>query len=149
MTTTAPPPMPVPSPGELPGEFVYDAALPNCPARQLLDQIGTRWSNLMLIAMTDGPRRYTELLRFVPGASRKMVTQTLRMLERNGMVERTITPTVPVRVDYALTGLGRSLLPLVWAVKVWAESHMDTVASAREDYDARETPPVSELNRRG
>lgn len=149
VTTTDPAPMPVPTPAELPGEFVYDASLPRCPARQLLDQIGTRWANLMLIAMSDGARRYTELLRFVPDASRKMVTQTLRMLERNGMVIRTITPTVPVRVDYALTALGRSLLPLVWSVKVWAESNMDAVAAAREDYDAQEAPPVSELNRRG
>lgn len=149
--------VPVPHPADLPGEFVYDAARPHCPARELLDQISTKWANLTLIALAPGPRRYSQITRFMPGASKKMITQTLRMLERNGMVTRSITPAVPVRVDYELTALGRSLLPLVWAIKVWSESNMDEVAAARSEYDAQdaERPAVHQLtqayvaNRRG
>ena len=149
--------VPVPHPADLPGEFVYDASRPHCPARELLDQISTKWANLSLIALAAGPRRYSDITRFMPGASKKMITQTLRMLERNGMVTRTITPAVPVRVDYELTALGRSLLPLVWAIKVWSESNMDEVAAARGAYDAEnaERPAVHQLtqayvaNRRG
>lgn len=141
--------MTTPAPGAVPGEFVYDAANPFCPAGGLLEQIGARWANLTVIALADGPKRHTDLRRLVPGVSQKMLTQTVRTLERNGMVTRTITPTVPVRVDYELTALGRSLLPLLWSIKKWVEANMAEVEVERERYDERDpVPPVAVLNRR-
>ena len=104
----------------------YDAYLARCPSRQLLDRS----------ALAGGPLRYGELGRIIAGVSPKMLTQTLRGLERDGLVERRITPTVPVRVDYELTELGRSLLPVMKAIKSWAEQHMDLVNAARDEYDA-------------
>ncbi|GLZ80866.1 transcriptional regulator [Actinorhabdospora filicis] len=141
--------MTFPVPGPTPGEFTYDGATPFCPVSGLLDQIRSRWANLSLLALAAGPRRHAELRRLVPGVSQKMLTQALRMLERNGMVRRTITPTVPVRVDYALTDLGRSVLPLLWSIKKWSEANMAEMESERERYDEREpVPPVAVLNRR-
>lgn len=80
--------------------------------------------------------RYSDIGRKIAGVSPKMLTQTLRTLERDGIVSRTVTPSVPVRVDYALTPLGRSLAGLLTAVKQWAETHFDEVQEAREQYDA-------------
>lgn len=141
--------MTFPQPAPVPGEFVYDAANPLCPAGGLLDQIGSRWANLTVIAMADGPKRHADLRRLVPGVSQKMLTQTVRTLERNGMVRRTITPTVPVRVDYELTDLGRSILPILWSIKKWVEANIAEVETERERYDEREpVPPVAVLNRR-
>jgi len=117
----------------------YDAYLAECPARQLLDRISDKWVTLVLNALADGPRRYAELGRKVAGVSQKMLTQTLRGLERDGLVTRTVTPSVPVRVDYALTPLGVSLLPVVRAIKEWADTHIEEVASARERYDGGAT----------
>jgi DNA-binding HxlR family transcriptional regulator len=111
----------------------YNAYLAECPARQLLDTISSKWVSLILTALTDGPRRYSDLSRIIAGVSQKMLTQTLRTLERDGMVSRTVTPSVPVRVDYELTPLGRSLLPVMSAVKEWAETHLDEVLAARAE----------------
>ncbi|GGK60248.1 transcriptional regulator [Planomonospora parontospora subsp. parontospora] len=115
----------------------YDAYLAACPARQLLDTISDKWVSLLLNALADGPKRYSDLSRIVAGVSQKMLTQTLRSMERDGLVTRTVTPAVPVRVDYELTGLGRDLQPLMRAIKSWAESHIEQVHEARADYDAR------------
>ncbi|GHF88977.1 winged helix-turn-helix transcriptional regulator [Streptomyces filamentosus] len=115
----------------------YDAYLAECPARRLLDRISDKWVTLVLNALADGPRRYGELSRKVAGVSQKMLTRTLRSLERDGLVSRAVTPSVPVRVDYALTPLGESLLPVVAAVKAWADDHMGEVAAAREAYDGQ------------
>jgi DNA-binding HxlR family transcriptional regulator len=81
--------------------------------------------------------RYSELSRRLAGVSQKMLTQTLRSLERDGLVTREVTPSVPVRVDYQLTDLGRSLLPVMHAVHLWAEQHMDQVIVARAEFDAQ------------
>ncbi|WP_018543865.1 winged helix-turn-helix transcriptional regulator [Streptomyces sp. LaPpAH-108] len=116
----------------------YDAYLAECPARQLLDRIADKWVSLTVTALADGPKRYSDLHRRLAGVSQKMLTQTLRHLERDGLVTRTVTPAVPVRVDYALTPLGRSLLPVMRAIKGWAEDHMAEVREARADYDARD-----------
>src|SRR5919205_230869 len=89
----------------------YNAYLATCPARQLLDTISDKWVTLVLTALGDGPLRYSELARMVAGVSQKMLTQTLRGLERDGLVTREVTASVPVRVDYALTPLGASLMP--------------------------------------
>lgn len=115
----------------------YDAFLAACPARQLLDRIGDKWVSLLMAALSDGPMRYAELGRKVAGISEKMLTQTLRGLERDGLVTRTITPSVPVRVDYALTPLGESLGTVVRELKHWADTHMDAIAAARDAFDTR------------
>jgi DNA-binding HxlR family transcriptional regulator len=113
----------------------YDAFLANCPTRKLLDRISDKWVSLVLAALADGPHRYNELARRIAGVSQKMLTQTLRTLERDGIVSRAVTPAVPVRVDYDLTPLGRTLLPVMWEIKLWAESHIEAVESACGDYD--------------
>jgi DNA-binding HxlR family transcriptional regulator len=115
----------------------YDAFLKNCPTNQLLDRISDKWVSLIVSALADagGPMRYSGLGRRIAGVSPKMLTQTLRSLERDGIVSRTITPSVPVRVDYELTPLGVNLSRLLTAVKDWAEHHIEEVAEARERYD--------------
>ncbi|HLV74510.1 HxlR family transcriptional regulator [Actinomadura hallensis] len=128
----------------------YDAFLANCPSRQLLDRISDKWVALVLAALGgDGPHpggecdgepramRYSELSRRLAGVSQKMLTQTLRSLERDGLVTRTVTPTVPVSVTYELTELGISLHRAIRGIKLWAEAHMDEVLANRAEYDAR------------
>ena len=128
----------------------YDAFLAGCPSRQLLDRISDKWVALILAALgSDGPRpgtdcvgeprpmRYSELSRRLAGVSQKMLTQTLRSLERDGLITRTVTPTVPVTVTYQLTDLGLSLQRVMRGIKEWAETHMDEVLANREDYDTR------------
>jgi DNA-binding HxlR family transcriptional regulator len=114
----------------------YDAYMATCPARQLLDALADKWVTLVLSALADGPKRYSELARRIAGVSQKMLTQTLRGLERDGIVTRTVTPSVPVRVDYELTPLGRSLMPVVRSIKDWAEANIEAVHAARDAYDA-------------
>ncbi|MBB5918278.1 DNA-binding HxlR family transcriptional regulator [Nocardia transvalensis] len=128
----------------------YDAFLAGCPSRQLLDRISDKWVALILAALgSDGPNpgapctgepramRYSELSRQLAGVSQKMLTQTLRSLERDGLITRTVTPTVPVTVTYELTALGLSLHHVVAGIKAWAEAHMDEVFTHREEYDSR------------
>jgi DNA-binding HxlR family transcriptional regulator len=120
-------------------KVAYDAFLAECPSRQLLDRISDKWVALVLAALgEDGPLRYSELARRLAGVSQKMLTQTLRSLERDGLLTRTVTPTVPVTVTYELTDLGLSLQQLMHGLKDWAESHMGEVLANRSQYDARE-----------
>lgn len=116
---------------------VYDAFMAECPTRQLLETLSDKWMGLVLCALGEGPKRHGELARRIAGVSQKMLTQTLRTLERDGLVTRTVTPTVPVRVDYELTSLGRNLRPVMVAVKRWAETHMDEVNAARREYNMK------------
>jgi DNA-binding HxlR family transcriptional regulator len=113
----------------------YDAYIASCPTRQLLERISDKWVTLVLAALAGGPQRYSDLSRRIAGVSQKMLTQTLRSLERDGLVSRAVTPSVPVRVDYALTPLGATLMPLLAHIKEWAEQHMDEVAAARAGYE--------------
>ncbi|MGW0769719.1 winged helix-turn-helix transcriptional regulator [Streptomyces sp. NPDC002676] len=113
----------------------YDAFLRACPTNQLLGRLSDKWVSLVVAALAPAPRRYSDLSRKIAGVSPKMLTQTLRTLERDGIITRTVTPSVPVRVDYALTPLGSSLAALLSAVKNWAETHFEEVRSARERYD--------------
>lgn len=113
----------------------YNANLEECPGHQLLAALSDKWVTLVISALAYGPLRYNELGRIVAGASQKMLTQTVRRLERDGLIERTVTPSVPIRVDYALTPLGKELLPLQRAIKSWAEEHIAEVHAAREAYD--------------
>jgi DNA-binding HxlR family transcriptional regulator len=117
----------------------YNANLAACPGHDLLAALSDKWLTLVVSALADGPLRYGELSRTVAGASQKMLTQTLRKLERDGLVARTVTTAVPVRVSYELTGLGHELLPLQRAIKSWAESHIDQVHRARSAFDADAT----------
>ena len=118
-------------------EHPFDAFDARCPSRRLLDTIGDKWASLVIVALgVNGSLRYSELSNRIAGVSQKMLTQTLRNLERDGLVSRTATPSVPARVDYELTELGRSLLPVMRSVKDWAEAHMDQVHTARHTYDS-------------
>jgi DNA-binding HxlR family transcriptional regulator len=119
----------------------YDAYLAICPSRKLLDRISDKWVALILCALGGAgeprPMRYSELGRLLAGVSQKMLTQTLRSLERDGLITRTVTPTVPVTVCYELTDLGLSLYQLMGGLKAWAETNMDGVLANRVSYDAR------------
>jgi DNA-binding HxlR family transcriptional regulator len=127
----------------------YDAFLAGCPSRQLLDRISNKWVVLILCALggdasgqpgaSPAPKamRYSELARLLAGVSQKMLTQTLRVLERDGLLTRTVTPTVPVTVTYELTDLGLSLHHLTRGLRQWAQIHMDQVLANRESHDAR------------
>jgi DNA-binding HxlR family transcriptional regulator len=123
----------------------YETYLKDCPAVQLLANLSGRWVSLTISALgrQPGSLRYSELSRSIPGISYKMLTQTLRSLERDGILTRTVTPAVPVRVDYELTGLGRDLCDLLSAVRVWAEANIQQVTTARERYDARDDPSAA------
>lgn len=114
----------------------YDAYLVECPSRQLLSAMSDKWVSLVLCALGEQDSRYSVLSRQIAGVSQKMLTQTLRTLERDGLVRRVVTASVPVRVDYALTPLGRSLLPVIAEIKRWAEENMERVQRARIHYDA-------------
>jgi DNA-binding HxlR family transcriptional regulator len=131
----------------------YDAFLASCPSRQLLGRISDKWVALVLAALgSDGPHpgedrvgeprsmRYSELSRRLAGVSQKMLTQTLRSLERDGLLTRAVTPTVPVTVAYELTDLGFSLHDVMRGIKRWAEAHMDEVLVNREKYDTPSRP---------
>jgi DNA-binding HxlR family transcriptional regulator len=109
----------------------------DCPTRQLLDRIGDRWTVLIIGALADGPLRYTALAKRIEGVSQKMLTQTLRALERDGLVIRTVLPVIPPHVEYELSPLGSDLLSTVSVLERWAINHIDDVESAREDFDAR------------
>ncbi|HEY1972797.1 MAG TPA: helix-turn-helix domain-containing protein [Pseudonocardia sp.] len=113
----------------------YNAFVRECPTHKLLDRISDKWVSLILVALADGSRRYSELARTMAGVSQKMLTQTLRGLERDGLVSRRVTPSVPVRVDYELTPLGVTLLPVMREIKGWAERYIEEVEAARHRYD--------------
>ncbi|WP_458245074.1 winged helix-turn-helix transcriptional regulator [Streptomyces sp. MAI_2237] len=115
----------------------YDAFLKACPTNELLGRLSDKWVSLVVAALSRGPMRYSDLTRKIAGVSPKMLTQTLRTLERDGILSRTVTPSVPVRVDYELTPLGGSLAHLLTAVKHWAETHIEEVHEARGRYDTQ------------
>jgi DNA-binding HxlR family transcriptional regulator len=103
----------------------------------ILQRIGDKWSILIVMILARGPRRFNELKRLIDGISQRMLTFNLRGLERDGLVSRTMFATIPPRVDYALTPLGKSLCMPIIALGQWAEENYDTIASARADFDAR------------
>lgn len=115
----------------------YDAFLAACPSRQVLARISDKWVTLVLVALAKGPRRYSDLGRTIAGVSQKMLTQTLRTLERDGLVTRTVIASVPARVDYQLTPLGEGLMPAVNAIKTWAEEHIAQIEASRAAYDRK------------
>jgi DNA-binding HxlR family transcriptional regulator len=105
-------------------------------AREVLNRVGDKWSVLVIALLGNGPQRFSELRRSIEGISQRMLTLTVRGLERDGLVTRTIFPTIPPRVDYALTPLGRTLLEPVRALSTWAEKHREEIQSARDKFDA-------------
>jgi DNA-binding HxlR family transcriptional regulator len=108
-----------------------------CPAvREVLNRVGDKWSVQLVALLRNGPKRFSDLRRAIEGISQRMLTLTLRGLERDGLVTRTIFPTIPPRVDYELTPMGRTLLDPILALASWAESHRFEIQAAREHYDA-------------
>jgi DNA-binding HxlR family transcriptional regulator len=108
-----------------------------CRAREILDRVGDKWSLYVISELGAGTRRFTELKRAIDGISQRMLTVTLRELERDGIVSRTMYPVMPPRVDYTLTPLGHSLIGAVSALVTWAEGHVDEIDVARTTYDTR------------
>jgi DNA-binding HxlR family transcriptional regulator len=106
-----------------------------CPTRRILDRIGDRWTVLIVSVLGDGDARFSELRRRIDGVSQKMLTQTLRGLERDGLVRRTVYPEVPVRVEYALTEAGRTLLEPLRALQDWSIEHLSDVSASQHAYD--------------
>ncbi|MEU1280741.1 helix-turn-helix domain-containing protein [Streptomyces sp. NPDC005805] len=109
---------------------------PDCGIRDVLDRVGDKWSVLVVVELAGGPRRFREIQRAVDGISQRMLTLTVRRLERDGLVTRTVYPTVPAQVDYRLTATGASLTHLVKALADWSLTHRDAIADARRAYDA-------------
>ncbi|WP_232832036.1 helix-turn-helix domain-containing protein [Nocardiopsis sp. FIRDI 009] len=125
-----------------------NAYLRNCASRDVLDLLSSKWVCLVMGALSDSPMRFGALRRRLDGITQKMLTRTLRDLERAGLVDRRVFPTTPPQVEYSLTPLGRDLGVLMDACRVWAEEHMDEITEARERYDARAGEPVRALDAR-
>jgi DNA-binding HxlR family transcriptional regulator len=120
----------------------------SCPTRQILDRIGDKWTTLVIGLLADGPLRFSQIRRRIGGISQKMLTQTLRSLERDGLVSRTIYAEVPPRVEYQLTELGETLCEPIALIRNWALDHIVEVMAAQTAYDAtsqtmerQQTPP--------
>jgi DNA-binding HxlR family transcriptional regulator len=113
----------------------WDPYSRGCPSRDVLDQIGSKWAVLVIGELgRNGARRFTELRQQLAGVSEKMLTQTLRTLERDGLVLRTVYPEAPIRVAYELTPLGQTLRGPLKALTEWSVQHIEQVLTAREDY---------------
>jgi len=113
----------------------------------ILQRIGDKWSVLIISRLGEGPRRFNEIKRIIGGISQRMLTLTLRNLERDGLVSRTVTPTVPPRVDYALTELGRDLLVPISALGDWAIEHTSCIEASRARFDETETAETPQPTR--
>ena len=108
----------------------------DCPTRMILDRVADKWAVLVLGLLMDTPVRFNQLRRTIEGISQKMLSQTLKSLERDGLVSRKAIATVPVTVEYAITPLGQTLAATVDALRVWAETHMEEVTVSQQRYDA-------------
>ncbi len=120
---------------------------PDCRAvADILARIGDKWTVFVVQSLSDGPRRFTEIKRVINGISQRMLTLTLRGLERDGFVTRTVTPSIPPRVDYELTELGSTLIGPLHSIGEWAMTHRQRVEDARATYDnaGGQTPPAAE-----
>ena len=113
------------------------------PISELLARVGDKWSVLVVSLLGGGPQRFSGLRRMIDGISQKMLTTTLRSLERDGFVTRTVFPTIPPRVDYELTELGRDLLVPVGALAEWAKKNQDRVDAARLKFDKQQAAPTA------
>lgn len=121
---------------DMPASLRPDAYAAECPTRTVLDRIANKWAALVIGLLADGPLRFNQIRRAVQGLSQKALSQTLKGLERDGLVRRTAFATVPVTVEYALTPLGLTLATLVDGLRLWAEANIDAVQQAQRRYDA-------------
>ncbi|WP_227421743.1 winged helix-turn-helix transcriptional regulator [Pacificispira spongiicola] len=126
MTQTPTPKIPIPC------EF---DDLSNCPVRSVLDRIGDKWSTLLILQLQDGPKRFGVLRRSLPDISQRMLTQTLRNLQRDGLVDRTVFDTVPPSVEYSLTDMGQSLLTPIAGLVNWAQVNQPSIQDSRDSFD--------------
>ena len=121
-----------------------DPASPVCRTiSTLLSRIGDKWTVLVVQTLGEGPKRFNELRREIPSVSQRMLTLTLRNLERDGLVSRTVTPIIPPRVDYELTGLGRSLLVPICGLASWAVDHVEAIHDAQARYDREQDASIA------
>jgi DNA-binding HxlR family transcriptional regulator len=116
---------------------VYDVYRTDCPSRHVLAILADKWTSLVIVALAPGTRRFQQLRREIEGVSQKMLTQTLRTLEEDGLVHRVAYPTVPPKVEYSLTPMGRSLTALLAALHEWSEAHVEEIEAARATHVAR------------
>jgi DNA-binding HxlR family transcriptional regulator len=116
-------------------DLAPDAFAKACASRVVLDRIGDRWTVLVVVALSDGALRFSQLRTKIEGVTPKVLTQTLRALERDGLLTRTVYAEVPPRVEYELTELGRDLLQPIDAIRVWAEQHAARIVANRERHD--------------
>ena len=125
----------------------WDVMSAACPSRQVLGRVADKWTMLVLSALSaEEVLRFSELRRRIEGVTQKMLTQTLRTLERDGLVTRTVYPTIPPKVEYAATELGESVTALMHAIRAWSEENINAVLDARDAYEARaaqEVQPVT------
>jgi DNA-binding HxlR family transcriptional regulator len=124
-----------------------DVYLRTCPSRTVLDLLSDKWTLLVICALAGGPRRFGDLRRRLDGITQKMLSQTLRSLERDGLVTRTVYPTTPPSVEYALTKLGTSVTHLIEDIRMWAVTHVAEVLASRESYDLRVAAQASASSR--
>lgn len=113
-------------------------SMDDCPVRDVLDSVGGKWTSLMILGLADGPRRFSQLRRFIPDISQRMLTQTLRDLQRDGYLTRTVYPTQPPSVEYKLTPLGHSFLALLRTLVQWSSENHAAIRAARTAYDAEQ-----------
>jgi DNA-binding HxlR family transcriptional regulator len=133
------PPGGTPPPDGCPGGEATSMPPPGaCRASEVLGRVGDKWSLQVIFSLGQGTRRFTDLKRGIDGISQRMLTVTLRGLERDGIVTRTMYPVMPPRVDYALTPMGRTLLDVACTLIGWVHDHLDEIDAARAGYDARE-----------
>ena len=121
---------------------------PDCPVRGILDRLGDKWSTLVISNLADERLRFSEIKKRIPDISQRMLTETLRNLERDGVLLRSVYPSIPPRVEYSLTPLGHSLLPHVMALVSWALEHRSEIREARASYDAAKSVPLEPVVQR-
>jgi DNA-binding HxlR family transcriptional regulator len=122
----------------------WDVYNEHCPTRMVLDRIADKWTVLIIGALENETKRFGELRREIGGVSQKMLTQTLRGLERDGLVARVVYASVPPKVEYSLTKLGRTLVRTLEAIRMWSEKSIEDVLKARDNYDTRTKSEASD-----
>jgi DNA-binding HxlR family transcriptional regulator len=128
---------------DLPDDALQWDTREDCDVRQILDRVADKWSLLVVALLDHRTMRFSELRRQIDGISQRMLTVTLRQLERDGLVRRTVYPVVPPRVEYQLTPLGKTLHATIQSLVAWTEDHQAEIAAARTEYDAREATPAA------
>lgn len=126
---------------EIEGDLEFNVMDLGCPSRLIMQRLGDKWTPLVFLALKDGPRRFSHLREVIGGVTPKVLTQTLRTLERDGLLKRTVFPEVPPRVEYELTVLGGSVLGPLEVLSRWSQSHASSILRARDDYDELHDAP--------